>query len=148
VGFITGSSDPETFFNDLFRRNFLRIGFIVLEKSIFRPSFILRFWQRVRTNLRKENLPESLSAAVAKGYKKSGYGLVLLKKLLDEFRQCGIKHVQCDVAVDNDDPGIVTLHQMYLKCGYVQSDMFRVGRVIYKRYQRDLKQTAGEPITT
>jgi len=138
VGFIAGSSDPDTFFKVLFGRNWFRLGFILLKRSLVRPVFLLRFTQRVRANLRKENLAESLSAAVAEGYKKSGFGLILLKKLLDEFRQSGIKRVQCDVAIDTDDPGIVTLHHMYQKCGYVQSDTFRVGGVAYKRYQRDL----------
>lgn len=139
VGFIAGSSDPEAFFKGLFSRYFFPIGFIVLGKIVTRPSFLPRFLQRVLANLRKENIAESLAAAMVKEYRENGYGIILLKKLFDDFRLSGVKRVQCDVAVNNDDPAIITLHQMYQKGGYVQCGRFRVGNVEYKRYRRDLR---------
>lgn len=138
VAFIAGSTDPGAFFNDLFSRYFFQIGLIVVRKSLASPLFLPRFFQRVLANLRKENMAESLAAAVAREYDAAGYGVLLLKKLLDDFRQSGVRRVQCDVAVNKADPAVVTLHKMYQKGGYVESGEFRVGGVTYKRYQRDL----------
>jgi len=138
TGFITGSIRPDIFFRHLFVRFLPRIAWIILKKGFTQPSFLPRFFQRVVANLRKEGMAESLSAAIAIAHKGKGYGVVFLKKLLDEFKRCGVTCVQCDVAEKAGDPAIDSLHQMYQKGGYQQIAVFQVGGITYRRYKRYL----------
>jgi GNAT superfamily N-acetyltransferase len=89
-------------------------------------------------NRHKEKCAESLAGAVLKEYQGNGYGLVLLKKLIDELRLAGLDRVHCDVVEDAKDPAAVKLHRMYQRGGYVQIGVYNVGSVKYVRYMRRL----------
>lgn len=138
VGFMVGSSEPGVFLKGLFSRNFFRIGKIVGKRIVVQPSFLLRFAQVVLANLHQETVAESLAGAVLKEYQGGGYGFILLKKLFHDFRQSGVRRVQCVVAGDTSDPAVIALHHIYKNNGFFQSGKFRVGKTLYSRYRRDL----------
>jgi len=138
LGFIAGTNDAGMFLKQLFRRFFLQTGWIVCKRAITQPVFLPLLLKRVAMNRNKGRCAESLAGAVLKEYQQCGYGVILLKKIIDDLRATGIERIHCDVVEDAGNATVVKLHQMYRRGGYVPVKSFHVGPVKYIRYQRSL----------
>lgn len=123
VGFVTGTTEPDSFYNQFYRRNFSALMLLVIARFLsdnyirqniwsrvvhFRHALAARLRYRQKRNLANATVPTPfpqvahlLSIGVAEEYRGSGIAETLSEHFCTELKQVGIQTVYLSVLPDN-----------------------------------------------